>query len=104
MSMNNQGRPTRQSVDDDAGTAQATSSGNRALMLEEALIFEISDSTRTGVDLMEAPKVASRLGGLERKRSACPACPSRKPCGITPASAARTMPSILACFRWDRAR
>jgi len=42
--------------------------GNRALMLEEALIFEIGDSTTTGVDLAEAPKVASRLGGLDRVR------------------------------------
>ncbi|GGB64629.1 aminomethyl-transferring glycine dehydrogenase subunit GcvPB [Blastomonas aquatica] len=67
MSMNNQGRPTRQSVKDAANGAQPTSTGNRALMLEEALIFEISDSTRTGVDLLDAPKVASRLGGLERK-------------------------------------
>jgi glycine dehydrogenase subunit 2 len=46
----------------------ATFTGNRALMLEEALIFEIGDSKRTGVDLPEAPKVASRLGGLERSR------------------------------------
>jgi len=42
--------------------------GNRALMLEEALIFEIGDSTTTGVDLAETPKVASRLGGLDRVR------------------------------------
>ena len=67
MSMNNQGRPTRQADDIEAGTAQATSTGNRALMLEEALIFEIGDRHRTGVDLPEAPQVASRLGGLERK-------------------------------------
>ncbi|PTD19395.1 aminomethyl-transferring glycine dehydrogenase subunit GcvPB [Sphingomonas fennica] len=43
-----------------------TFTGNKGLMLEEALIFEIGDSERTGVDLPEAPKVASRLGGLER--------------------------------------
>jgi glycine dehydrogenase subunit 2 len=51
----------------DAGGA-ATFTGNRALMLEEALIFEIGDTHTTGVDLAEAPKVASRLGGLERNR------------------------------------
>ncbi len=67
MSMNNQGRPTRPVDDAVVSSAMATSTGNRALMLEEALIFEIGDKGRTGVDLPEAPKVASRLGGLERK-------------------------------------
>jgi glycine dehydrogenase subunit 2 len=67
MSMNNQGRPTRPAEDSAASSAQATSTGNRALMLEEALIFEIGGTNRTGVDLPEAPKAASRLGGLERK-------------------------------------
>ena len=67
MSMNNQGRPTRPAEDSAASSAQATSTGNRALMLEEPLIFEIGDSTRTGVDLPAAPKAVSRLGGLERK-------------------------------------
>ncbi len=46
----------------------STFTGNRALMLEEALIFEIGDTTTCGVDLAEAPKVVSRLGGLERNR------------------------------------
>ncbi|GAA0632343.1 aminomethyl-transferring glycine dehydrogenase subunit GcvPB [Sphingomonas ursincola] len=67
MSMNNQGRPTRPAEDSAASSALATSTGNRALMLEEALIFEIGDSTRTGVDLPAAPMAVSRLGGLERK-------------------------------------
>jgi glycine dehydrogenase subunit 2 len=67
MSMNNQGRPTRQAVDDADAAVQPTSTGNRALMLEEALIFEIGDSNRSGVDLAEVPRVASRLGGLDRK-------------------------------------
>jgi glycine dehydrogenase subunit 2 len=44
----------------------ATFTGNRALMLEEALIFEIGALDTTGVDFAEAPKAASRLGGLER--------------------------------------
>ena len=43
-----------------------TATGNRGLMLEEALIFEIGSPDRTGVDLPAAPAVASRLGGLER--------------------------------------
>ncbi len=50
-------------------TKPATFTGNRALMLEEALIFEIGTAGTTGVDLAEPPKVASRLGGLERNRA-----------------------------------
>jgi glycine dehydrogenase subunit 2 len=49
-------------------TTSSTFTGNRALMLEEALIFEIGDTQTTGVDLDIAPKVQSRLGGLERNR------------------------------------
>ncbi|MGN6124391.1 MAG: aminomethyl-transferring glycine dehydrogenase subunit GcvPB [Sphingomonas oligoaromativorans] len=46
--------------------AAPTYTGNKALMLEEPLLFEIGGSDRTGVDLPEAPKVKSRLAGLER--------------------------------------
>ena len=47
----------------DAGEAQvATFTGNRALMLEEALIFEIGDSETTGVDLPEV--TPAKLDGL----------------------------------------
>ena len=49
--------------------AAGTTTGNRALMLEEALIFEIGDALTTGVDLADAPKVASRLGELVRARA-----------------------------------
>ena len=52
-----------------ADAKPATFTGNRALMLEEALIFEIGHSETTGVDLAQAPKVASWLGGLERNRN-----------------------------------
>ena len=45
-----------------------TFTGNRALMLEEALIFEIGTSGTTGVDLARAPEISARLGGLERNR------------------------------------
>ncbi len=48
--------------------AAETYTGNRALMLEEALIFEIGDNHTTGVDFDPAPKAQSRLGGLERNR------------------------------------
>ena len=37
-------------------------------MLEEKLIFEQGNTQTTGVDFAETPDVASRLGGLERKR------------------------------------
>ena len=66
MSMNSEGRVTHP----EGGVASAappTFTGNRALMLEEKLIFEQDDYARTGVDLPEPPKVASRLGGLERE-------------------------------------
>jgi len=46
--------------------APATMTGNRGLMLEEPLLFELGDATTTGVDLDAATAVASRLGGLER--------------------------------------
>jgi glycine dehydrogenase subunit 2 len=67
MSMNNEGRVTRPETTTGTETVE-TFTGNRALMLEEALIFEQADYGRTGVDFAEAPKVASRLGGLERNR------------------------------------
>jgi glycine dehydrogenase subunit 2 len=40
-------------------SAPATFTGNRALMLEEALIFEIGSTTRTGVDFGEAAPTVS---------------------------------------------
>ena len=43
-----------------------TFTGNRALMLEERLIFEIGDTTTTGVDIDPAPAAPSRLGSLAR--------------------------------------
>jgi glycine dehydrogenase subunit 2 len=43
-----------------------TVTGNRALMLEEPLLFEIGSIEQTGVDFAEMPSGATRLGGLER--------------------------------------
>ncbi len=64
MSLNQSGwRPTAPEAGDGAA---ATFTGNRALMLEEALIFEIGSTSTTGVEVAEPAKVASRLGGLER--------------------------------------
>jgi len=66
MTLNQSGwRPEMGNASD---SPMSSFTGNRALMLEEALIFEIGDSTTTGVDLAEPPKVASRLGGLDRVR------------------------------------
>ncbi|MGT2513463.1 aminomethyl-transferring glycine dehydrogenase subunit GcvPB [Sphingomonas panni] len=65
MSVNQSG--WRPEMGDTSQAAQATFTGNRALMLEEALIFEIGSGETTGVDIDEAPKVASRLGGHARK-------------------------------------
>jgi len=50
----------------------ATFTGNRGLMLEEALIFEIGSTDTTGVDFAEVPEAKSRLGGLERKSIGLP--------------------------------
>ena len=45
-----------------------TVTGNRALMLEEPLIFEIDRGQTTGVDLPETEVSGARLNGLERNR------------------------------------
>jgi len=66
MTMLKEGRPTAPQAVTEADAAPATATGNRALMLEEALIFEIGSTDTTGVDFAEAPKVASRLGNLAR--------------------------------------
>ena len=44
-----------------------TFTGNRALQIEEPLIFEMGQAGRCGVDLPEPPKVRERLNGLRRK-------------------------------------
>ena len=69
MTMLKEGRPTAPQAVNEARTPAATATGNRALMLEEALIFEIGSTDTTGVDFAEAPKVESRLGNLARTDS-----------------------------------
>ena len=64
--MLNEGRATRPSADT-APAEEETLTGNRALQLEEPLLFEMGERDRSGVDLPETPKVKSRLGGLERR-------------------------------------
>jgi len=63
--MNQQGRPTKPV--EAVVTAPNTFTGNRALRIEEALIFEIGRPEVTGVDLDEPAAFTPRLGGLERK-------------------------------------
>jgi glycine dehydrogenase subunit 2 len=64
--MNRQGRPTEPVTA--LGYAQPqTFTGNRALQIEEALIFEIGRTDTTGVDLDEPKEFKPRLGELERK-------------------------------------
>ncbi|MGZ8283291.1 MAG: aminomethyl-transferring glycine dehydrogenase subunit GcvPB, partial [Allosphingosinicella sp.] len=68
MSMNREGRPTRPEAAN-GNDALATWTGNRGLMLEEPLLFEIGDAHSTGVDVEPVPTGASdRLGGLGRAR------------------------------------
>ncbi len=53
-------------VSADTGAGPATFTGNRALMLEEPLIFEIGSGETTGVDLPEPAMGPNRLGGFAR--------------------------------------
>ncbi|WP_199555843.1 aminomethyl-transferring glycine dehydrogenase subunit GcvPB [Sandaracinobacteroides hominis] len=65
MSMMNQGRPSAPGAVAPAHLAP-TVTGNKALMLEEPLIFENGSVDVTGVDLEAVPAHKSRLAGLER--------------------------------------
>ena len=62
--LNTQGRPTAPGAADTA--EHATFTGNRALQIEEALIFEVGRREVSGVDLPEVPKLACKLGALKR--------------------------------------
>ncbi len=64
--LNNQGRPTQPSANENVAEHR-TFTGNRALMIEEPLLFEIGRSETTGVDIPEPKKVKSRLGKHARK-------------------------------------
>lgn len=54
---------------DEFDNAPETFTGNRALDQEEPPLFEIGRLDASGVDVDDAPAVATRLGGLERKGS-----------------------------------
>jgi glycine dehydrogenase subunit 2 len=69
MSTSDQNRGARRASGGATGAsagAPDTVSGNRALLIEEPLLFEQGSPDRTGVDLGEAEKHTSHLGGLER--------------------------------------
>jgi glycine dehydrogenase subunit 2 len=63
--MNNRGRPTRPA--DAAPIVGGTFTGNRALDMEEALIFETGRVDATGVDIDEPAPFQSRLGPHTRE-------------------------------------
>jgi len=71
MAMNTQGRPTAPGEAGEAG--HTTFTGNKALMIEEPLIYETGRTDVTGVDLYEAGETEMHLGGLQR--SAAPNLP-----------------------------
>ncbi len=62
--LNRQGRPTEAGTAE--GAAHATFTGNRALQVEEALIFEIGRPEVTGVDFEEPAAFTPRIGALAR--------------------------------------
>jgi glycine dehydrogenase subunit 2 len=63
--MNSQGRPTR--PEDVSAIGRATFTGNRALNMEAALIFESGRFDATGVDLEEPAPFQARLGPHARQ-------------------------------------
>jgi glycine dehydrogenase subunit 2 len=65
--MNTQGRPTR--PEDVTAVPRETFTGNRALDLEEALIFETGRFDATGVDIDEPAPFSSRLGPHARENA-----------------------------------
>ena len=99
MSMNKQGRQT-QPHEGGASDPHPTTTGNRALMLEEPLIFEIGDSERTGVDWPADCWGESRLGDLARlERIDLPGLSEPETIRIIPGSAAKITGSTSACSR-----
>jgi glycine dehydrogenase subunit 2 len=67
--MNTQGRPTQAHPVTPGGSdaaGRSTFTGNRALQIEEPLLFEIGREDVSGVDLYEPAEVKDRLGGLAR--------------------------------------
>ena len=63
--MQREGRPTTPQAA--VGEAPKTFTGNRALEIQEPLLFEVGSEGNSGVDLPEPIEVPSRLGELERQ-------------------------------------
>ncbi|MGE0178600.1 MAG: aminomethyl-transferring glycine dehydrogenase subunit GcvPB [Sphingomonas sp.] len=66
MSINQSG--WRPEMTPERRASEGTFTGNRALMLEEPLIFEIGDTGLTGVDFEHVSRAETRLGGLKRNK------------------------------------
>ena len=64
MTMNSQGRQTK---GDGASVDVVTFTGNRALQIEESLIFEKDAFAETGVDFPQAAGRHDRLGDMKRE-------------------------------------
>jgi glycine dehydrogenase subunit 2 len=60
-------RPVEDRTADAPVVPLETITGNRALQIEEKLIFEQGSPGRCGVDLVDPPPFQARLGGLERQ-------------------------------------
>jgi len=60
-------RPVEDRTADGPVVPLETITGNRALQIEEKLIFEQGSPSRCGVDLVDPPPFQARLGGLERQ-------------------------------------
>ena len=60
-------RPAEDRTADELVVPPETITGNRALQIEEKLIFEQGSPGRCGVDLVDPPPFEARLGGLERQ-------------------------------------
>ena len=75
MTMNRQGRQTTGDAVEQGGGRPDTFTGNRALRIEEPLIFEYGREAETGVDLPDLSGLGSsgeeshRLGGLARREA-----------------------------------
>ena len=67
MTMASTGRKTRPDGDG-AAVAAGTITGNRALMVEEPLIFDLNSPGACGVDLLEPPTTRSRIGDVPLRK------------------------------------
>ena len=91
------------------GDAPATTTGNRALMLEEPLLFEIGNRDQTGVDFDDRPHPnpspkGEGLNGLLRTSLDLPGLSEPETVRHYTTCRGRIMRSTWGCSRSDRAR